>query len=99
MPIYVGEFRSGRYDGAGKEYSDDGSLLYEGEYLLGAYHGTGKLYHTETGEIVASGVFYHGVLLRSDRTAEGESQVLGPEQPGQGMGSDKLPEPEGEMGP
>ena len=42
---FEGEFKYGKKNGKGKEYSYNGILVFEGEYLNGQRHGKGKEYY------------------------------------------------------
>ena len=57
--IYIGESKSGKSNGHGKEYID-GYLNYEGEYLNGEKNGYGKSYH-DNGIISSEGYYENGL--------------------------------------
>ena len=40
--IFEGEYKNGKRNGKGKEYSTDGDLIFEGEYKNGKRNGKGK---------------------------------------------------------
>ena len=63
LPVYVGGFREGEYDGEGTLYSpDSGAKIYKGEFLLGKYNGHGILYDKSTGTVIVEGEFIQGKL-------------------------------------
>ena len=40
--IFKGEYKNGKRNGKGKEYSTDGDLIFEGEYKNGKRNGKGQ---------------------------------------------------------
>lgn len=42
--LYIGEFKNGKYEGIGTEYSDSGEIKYTGGFKNGKYEGSGIFY-------------------------------------------------------
>ena len=46
---YEGNFVNGKYEGFGKEYSEQGVKIYEGDYKTNQRHGQGTSYYENSG--------------------------------------------------
>ena len=57
--VFEGEYKNGKRNGTGKEYSYDGKLLFEGEYLNNKRNGNGKEYFSN-GNIKFEGKYLNG---------------------------------------
>ena len=61
--IFEGEYKNGKRNGKGKEYSQYGKLIFEGEYLNGKRNGKGKEYN-QYGKLIFEGEYLNGKKIK-----------------------------------
>ena len=65
---YIGQFAAGRFEGEGKWYDENGTLVYSGHWAGGRFNGFGRLRINDNSFFVGifrAGEFYRGVFTNS----------------------------------